>query len=798
MASRNDDRLHLLGIRHHGPGSARAVLVALEACDPAAVLIEGPPDADDIISFAAAPEMRPPLALLVHVRDDPKRASFFPYAVFSPEWQAILWALARGRTVRFIDLPMANRLAERPDAEAAENRERPGDSGSAEEEQDPANEESGDGEAKESGDGDRIRHDPLGWLAAAAGYEDGETWWNAVVEQGAHGAGIFAAIEAAMTALRERHEPQMHLSAAEALHERRREAHMRLAVAAALGATEGAVAVVCGAWHVPALRRRVPLKDDRALLKGLPAMKVTATWVPWTETRLAVNSGYGAGVVSPGWYAHLWDELETPAPDAGGIAASAFAARWQARVAGLLRRAGRPASTATVIEAARLALSLAALRGLALPGLAEMREASLATLCEGETVPFRLIEDKLVIGDAIGSIDEGVPQMPLAADLARWRRKLKLEDTDSDKPMPLDLRSDAGLAKSQLLHRLALISVPWGLQEARGSRGTFREYWHLQWNPEFSVRLVEALVWGTTIEQAAANAAVAHAEQSPSLGGVSAIVRGCLDAGLAAAAERAIALLQERSAATGDVASLAAAVPPLADVVRYGTARAMPLEALRLLVTSLTGAVCAGLVHACRNLQSEPAEELRTTLGSLDAALMLIEDEALIDAWRRAVTRVADDPQAHALLRGQGTRVLYDRGVLAAEAAARHLSRALSPAVLVAEAGDWLDGFLGNSAHLLLHDHALRGILDVWLTGVGEEEFTGLLPVLRRAFASFDRAERRRLLDEIAATPEGTAPAPVAAPAGGDGDDDAPGYAAALPLLLTILGAADDTDDTPS
>src|SRR6516225_5633528 len=113
MAAPPLDRLHLLGIRHHGPGSARAVLAALDAADPAIVLIEGPPDADDMIAFAASSAMTPPVALLVHVRDDPANASFFPFAVFSPEWQTMRWALAKQRPVRFIDLPMAIRLAER-------------------------------------------------------------------------------------------------------------------------------------------------------------------------------------------------------------------------------------------------------------------------------------------------------------------------------------------------------------------------------------------------------------------------------------------------------------------------------------------------------------------------------------------------------------------------------------------------------------------------------------------------------------------------------------------------------------
>ncbi|WP_461030055.1 DUF5682 family protein, partial [Streptomyces sparsus] len=101
----------LLGVRHHGPGSARAVLAALRAAEPAVLLVEGPPEADAVIHLAADPRMRPPVALLAHSGEEPSRAAFWPLAAFSPEWVAIRWAVECGVPVRFIDLPAAHSLA---------------------------------------------------------------------------------------------------------------------------------------------------------------------------------------------------------------------------------------------------------------------------------------------------------------------------------------------------------------------------------------------------------------------------------------------------------------------------------------------------------------------------------------------------------------------------------------------------------------------------------------------------------------------------------------------------------------
>lgn len=103
--------LHILGVRHHGPGSARMVARALEVLKPDAVLIEGPPDAASVLHHAASEKMVPPVALLVYDPEHPDDASFYPFAEFSPEWQAIRWGLNADADVRFIDLPHTLRPA---------------------------------------------------------------------------------------------------------------------------------------------------------------------------------------------------------------------------------------------------------------------------------------------------------------------------------------------------------------------------------------------------------------------------------------------------------------------------------------------------------------------------------------------------------------------------------------------------------------------------------------------------------------------------------------------------------------
>ena len=167
----------------------------------------------------------------------------------------------------------------------------------------------------DSAPGIAIRRDPLGALARAAGYNDGERWWDSLIEQRGHGdpMALFEAVGDAMAVLRAsvmQMDAETMISVDLDIREELREAWMRTRIDVAERQYKH-VAVVCGAWHVPMLtearrNQKGSMKFDIDLLKNLPSVKTEATWAPWTYERLSMVSGYGAGIASPGWYDHLW------------------------------------------------------------------------------------------------------------------------------------------------------------------------------------------------------------------------------------------------------------------------------------------------------------------------------------------------------------------------------------------------------------------------------------------------------------------------------------------------------------
>ena len=519
--------------------------------------------------------------------------------------------------------------------------------------------------------------------------------------------------------------------------EQRREAHMRQTLRATLKETSGTVAVVCGAWHVPALTAPLPpASKDAALLRGVPKRKAALAWVPWTHSRLASASGYGAGITSPGWYQHLFS-----VPDQTIV-------RWLTRVAGVLRGHDLPVSSAHIIEAVRMAETLAVMRGRPLAGLAEVSEAAKSVMCDGDDLAAAFVTRDLVVGEALGAVPDGAPPVPLDADLRARARALKLKIEPLSRTLALDLRKETDRGRSVLLHRLGVLGIGWGEVTAdlvRGT-GTFHETWILRWRPELAVEIIDAAVWGTTVESAATARIVSVASPGAPLADVTRAVEQVLLADLSEALGPVLRALDASAATESDVTRLMAAVPALVRAIRYGDVRGTATGALSAVVDALTVRVCAGLPAAAGGLADDAASTLRASLDGMHAALGLHAHGELggqsRDRWMTALSALDGRRDVHGLVAGRVVRLLADGGALSPREAADRFTAALSVGVQAAGKAQWAEGFLSGSGLLLAHDRDLLAILDRWVASLSAQEFLDALPLLRRTFGEFAQPER--------------------------------------------------------
>ncbi len=666
------------------------------------VLVELPADLEASLRWIGAEGLEPPVALLGYVVNDPAHAAFAPFGVFSPEWQAVAWANEHDVAVRAIDLPLAVTLA-----------------GGAERDDAPAELV-----------GEDAPPDPLRDLAFAAGDPDPERWWEDVVEHRGDGPHAFDAVAEAMAAVRAGFVPSRR--------ELQREAHMRRAIRTSLKDGHDSIAVVCGAWHVPALDvggTPQSVGSDAALLRGLPKVKVASAWVPWTHRRLTTASGYGAGVESPGWYRHVFEH-----PGTNGVA------RFFVEIAGVLRRAGFGASPDDLISGTRLADALAAMRGRPRAGLAEVLDAAEAVMGGIDRV-----RRELVVGDAIGTVPDTAPQAPLARDVARLQRSARLAPSPVVTTLEVDVRTPNGLRRSLLLHRMLALGVAWGApEEGRGTSGTFRETWRLAWEPELSIRLVERSGYGTTLEASAGTHLVERAARASGVLELIAVLDRALLAQLPAAVGPALHALATCAATDPDVGHLMDAVVPLVNALRYGDVRGTDVGSLRSLFDEFVDRILAGVVTACSSLDDIAAALAVERLSGVQAALGVVDHPARHAGFPEVLASLSSG-RGHGLVQGRATRLLHDSDAWSPDEVERRLARALTPGTPVATGAAFVEGFLAGSGTVLVHDTDLLAIVDTWLASLTGDAFDAVVPLLRRTFGAFEPAERRQIMTLLVA-----------------------------------------------
>lgn len=747
--------IRIFGIRHHGPGSANRLRSALEAFQPDCIAVEAPADVQDALPYVSAFGFEPPVALLVYNPGDFSQAVYLPFAEFSPEWQAMRFALKEGITLAAIDLPMQLQFTIDRQDQATQFR------------------------LKLDADIDpelaRMQLDPMAYMAELAGYADSERWWDVTFEQSENDIAIFDAILEMTTALRDdlqrEEDPQTLI----------REAFMRKRLRQLRKEGGRRIAVVCGAWHAPALHRLDQIKhlSDNARLKGIKKTRTKATWIPWSYDRLSLQRGYQAGVIAPAWYHLLFHHREE------------VALRWLSSAAQLFREEGLDVSAAHIVDAVRLAETLAHMRNRQVAGIHELQEAAATVFFQGSDRPLELLEKKLVFGEAFGKVPSNVPGVPLQKDLEKSIKTARLSSAYQrfeEVKKTFDLRKETNLKASQLLHRLRLLGIPWGnLQEvSQHQLGAFKEEWTLQWQAEFAIRIIEAGMWGNTILEACSAYTQNQLAKIEKIAALTALVEEAIKAGLPDLIPRLIHRLQNLSASTRDVFHLTAALPALVRTLRYGNVRQTETESIRGLVDEMIPRIGLGLPLVCMGVDEELAGQCFKAILQTDRAINRLNRKEHKTLWHKTLLQIAGLEKAHPILQGGCARILLNKNLLSEEQSGRYLQLALSGRRLsYLETAYWVEGFLYGGGLLLLHQPKLFAMLSEWVDALPEEDFMEVLPLLRRTFAEYAEAERNKLLGLAKRPPKGDLKT----------ERTTPGYsqeraALILPTIKELLGLA--------
>lgn len=724
----------IIGVRHHSPGCARLVAERIRALRPRYVLIEGPADFNARLDELFLGHTLP-LAIYSYLSGaGVQRGSWSPFAEHSPEWQALSVGREIGAQVRFIDLPawhealfdLPNRYADAPEA-VHEAR----------------------AEAYEQA------------LADSLAIEGRDALWDHLFEQD----------EAADARARQLDTYFQHLRGGDPGSDgnRAREACMAQWIAWAMGQGDGAVLVVCGGYHAPALARL--WRDAPALLPQTPQppaaedgaapLRHGSFLVPYSYQRLDAFQGYASGMSSPMYYQWLWQHGSA---EAGLVLMREIARR--------LRQRKLAVSTADLIAVHTHARGLADLRGHAQPLRADWLDAIAAALLKDAqqaplpwtyrgrirpgTAPLLVEAMDVLAGDERGRLAPATPQPPLLASVAQ---ELAAAGLELNGTVSLDLLQPADRGKSRVLHKLLLLKIP-GVQRRGGPAlalsGERQERWQLGQPLEQQAALIEAGAYGATLDDAAR--AVLE-ERLRDAGSDAAALAQALNAaafaGLAAVGERLLRELQDAVAATAQLEPLGQALAVLHPLYRHG-------EWLGMAGAPLLGRVIEAAFDRALWLLEPPAaiaaadafDHLRAVTALRDivrahwadladgrAPLALEPERALAVFLRKARSGEAAPISRGAAL---GALASLPQAADCIDAQAFDLAAALALLqALPAEAlGDALSGLLALAREQLAQEQDFVAGLDALVAGFDDDDFLRALPALRGAFAWLPPRER--------------------------------------------------------
>ncbi len=712
--------VHILGIRHHGVGSAKNVAQRLKELQPDLVLVEGPPEISDLLKTIGHTDLQPPVAIMVYNKDLPKQSTFYPFAEYSPEWIAVQYANEYNISVRAMDLTASISFKKR--ATAPEKILIPEDSKDEDETPLP--------EVLEA----VTYRDPLSYFAEIQGFNTGESWWEYHFEQPKENTSAkehFEAVMETMITLRNAKIPS-HMEEENL----QREAYMRQLIRQAQNEMYNNIAIICGAWHAPTLQNLdEQAKADVKFLKKLPKskIKIAATWIPWTNERLSMFSGYGAGLYSPGWYEHLWSQQED------------FEMKWLAKVAGTFRDNKMDISTAHIIEAYRLAQSLSAIRNKSSITLNELNEATQTVMCMGDQILLSLINEQLVVGQKLGQVPDDIPKVPLQEDFEVILKKLRLKLSTAEKQYDLDLRKPMDLKRSILFHRLEILEIQLAKRVRSRNKGTFKDSWVIEWSPEMMVDLIDKSFLGNTIESATQNVIKNKAKESKKVSKIAQLLSLSIPAELFELIDFLLDSISKLSTISMDIIDLMTALPGLVNISRYGNVRNTDLSTIQYIVEQLFIKITIGLPNACYGLDEANSNNMFSLIAEVNNAIRLCEDPKLLSQWHQALQKLLDQDGVHTIIIGCSCRVLLDAGEFTDEEAERQLSFALSMNKDPMKVAAWIEGFLRGSGMILIYDNRLWNLIYAWVKSLDEKLFIEILPFLRRAFSKFEFGERRQI-----------------------------------------------------
>ncbi len=696
--------LKVLGIRHHGAGSCLRVVKALREFNPDYICVEMPFEATTLFPLLLNKEIKFPIAFLFFSRLLKSKSLYLPVAEFSPELQAILYALHNSIPVSAIDLP--SELFFQVDSKSIKYEE------------------------NLSRDEINMIRDPIGYLAKLDGYKDGERWWELNIEHDTDQVDLFDKIKQMMGFLREQ---SQYKDDEETL---MREAWMKNELVKIIESGRKKIAIVCGAWHAP-IFDQIEIKSKTLFTdRKFKKLDIAQSLIPWSFQRMALSKYYTAGISSPVWHQFLFeDRLEA-------------ISKWLTYAAIIFRNQNYTINTAQIIDAEILSRNIAYLRNHILPCIEDMLDAAVATFCEGKEELINLIKDKAIVGNQIGVVpldNSSLPFQIIFFDLLKVSKLEKHWKSSEDLIVELDLRKDLHLRQSNFFHLCRLLNIDWCyINSAISSLGNFKEVWRLHWQPELDHRIVELSLYGNTVEDVVEEYLKEILDGKSSIKDLANVLNHLLKSKINCRSDLIVKKILESASFESDLIILSNTISPLYSITQFGSMFNYESQIIDDVLSNIVPKCILVLQNTSKELDREYSKKILAVIQILDN--FITSSRHFAKEWDACLFKLKDSRLNNTMVSGKIWQILLN--------SKRDLEEQFITEInFIFESGeennqvDWIEGFLSQHTQFFYFPKRLVLSIHAWLISLSEVRFRNVLVLLRRVFADISSIEKNKIYE---------------------------------------------------
>lgn len=700
------------GIRHFSPAGAYFVRKFLNENRPDVVLIEGPADFDFLIDDIVSKNLLPPFAIMAYTKEVPIETVLYPFAVYSPEYQAILWARENNKECHFFDLESNIMLG------------------------------------LESKNEDEIISDAPDKIhdKEKTSDFDMESFWERVLEQSEDmnayksGSALFG------ESLRNEDEVS--------LRDIIRESFMKRKIKEIIdsGIDSEKIVAITGAFHTSAIQSLDGAMTDKEY-DSLKKKDSNITLMPYSYYRLSKRTGYGAGNTAPAYYELLWQGFIKNDK-------TYHERKYLSLLAKYIHEHGGIVSSAQVIEATMLSRSIANLRGGSIPTLVDLKDAGITCMGGGSFGEMAMGFAQSDIGTKIGVVPQESMKTSIQSDFLSRLKALKLEKYKElvATPLQLDLRENLrvkskesaflDLNRSFFLYRLVTLGIDFAkIERNRQDNATWAENWILQWTPEAEIQIVESVLKGDTIDEAVAFVLGERLNNTISISEIADIIEAAFNCGIPKIVEGAGRKLDEMASGAVSIHEIAVTTSKLSDMILFGDIRKLDRKPLEPIVKRLC--IRAALILAGESACDDMAAVILVEDIQSIHNVFVLHDFLDKDLWFDKLMEVSNRDDLNTKISGLATAILLDTGKTDENTLRIEVARRLSAGMPAELGANWFAGLSIRNHYALIGRLTLWESLSEYMDSLDEEEFRRSLVFLRRAFVDYSSKEKDMIAENL-------------------------------------------------